>query len=269
MEAEIHDPRLDIRAFEVLPCDAIDVLFVIDNSGSMSDNQEKLIAEVPGFVDRLTQIGLGVEGGMHVGIVTTDDYRQNADGCQSLGALVTKVQGQTCGPYEAGDRFMTEADDLYEAFTCAADVGTMGSGGERPMDAALEALEGWHNRPGGCNEGFSRAGLVQHEGPSEDRAALVLVIVTDEDDKETLGEAFEWVEYLQWLRGGTLEDTAVLGLFGDSECAAEEPYKLQEFLSEMPYSFEGSICDDDFETFFADAVSFVAEGCGTSYVPEG
>ncbi len=269
-EAQSHDPRLDIPAFEVLPCEAMDILFVVDNSGSMSDNHEKLVAEVPGFVDRLTQIGLGIEGGMHVGVVTTDSYRQNAEGCQSLGAMVTEVQFQTCGPYEEGLTYMTEADSLDEAFTCAASVGTQGDGAERPLDALLEALGPWHNRPGGCNDGFSRAGVALHEGPSEERAALVVVFVTDEDDTHTIGEPWEWVEYLKWLRGGSLEDAAFLGLLGGEEvCNEQEPERLREFLDLVPYSYEGSICGDDYEEFFADAIDFVATGCGNSFLPEG
>ena len=267
--ADLWEPRLDVEPFDQYLCSAIDILFVVDNSGSMSDEQDKLVAEVPGFVDRLTELGLGVESGLHVGVVTTDDYRQNApSSCQFLGALVNKVQLQTCGPYASGARYMTEEDDLDEAFSCAAQVGALGDGSERPIDAMLAALDEWPNRPGGCNEGFSRSELAVDEHGGNERAALVVIMLTDEDDIFSIGQPAEWVEHLAWLRGGTLDDTAVIAITGDGECG-ETPTRVREFLDLLPYSYEGSMCGEDFAEVFVDAVPFVQEGCGLSYTPEG
>ncbi len=269
LAADQWEPRLDVPVLlDQYVCSALDVLFVVDNSGSMSDEQDLLIDQVPGFVQHLSQLGLGVEEGLHVGVITTDGYTQNdPDSCQTLGSLVTRVHGQPCGPYAEGFRYMTGEDDFDAAFGCAASVGALGSGSERPVDALLEALDDWTNRPGGCNEGFSRAEPLIEEHETS-RAGLVVVILTDEDDTHSIGEPAEWVEHLRWLRGGTLSDTAVITITGDESCG-EEPFKIQEFLELLPYSYEGTLCDGDFSEIFADAVPFVKEGCGHGWLPEG
>ena len=49
----------------------LDILFVIDNSGTMSDEQNSLAANFPLFIDKLS----GVEGGLpnvHIGVISTD-----------------------------------------------------------------------------------------------------------------------------------------------------------------------------------------------------
>ena len=128
-------------------CDAVDLLFVIDNSGSMADEQANLIASVPGFIDGISD-RLGVSTDYHVGVVSTDEATFNGDGCQQLGALVTKTGGDLssdaeCGPYIDGTHFITPRDDLEGAFSCAARLGIDGNGLERPngCDAHRPASE--------------------------------------------------------------------------------------------------------------------------------
>lgn len=264
----VFKPRLDVqKPVEISSCGTMDVLFVIDNSGSMSDNQEKLMEEAPGFIARLKQLGIGLEGGLHVGVVTTDAFSKNPEECRFLGGLVTRsVVYDDCGPYAEGFNFMTEQDDFDASFTCASNVGTMGSGSERQVDAAIEAIDFWHGRPGGCNEGFSRGdALLEEQGGT--RASFVLVILTDEDDKASIGSPADWVDHLEWLRGGTLEDSAIISIMGGEDCA-EEPFRLQEFLDLVPYSYEGRVCGEDFAGIFDDAVPFIADGCD-AVIPEG
>jgi len=44
-------PKLDLPDDPELPgCDSVDILFVIDDSGSMSDQQDKLTAAFPSFI---------------------------------------------------------------------------------------------------------------------------------------------------------------------------------------------------------------------------
>src|SRR5690606_38862098 len=122
------------------------LLFVIDNSGSMADEQLNLIASFPGFIDGIERT-LGPQTSYHVGVVTTDLNLFNEEPCQQIGALTTRTGGDmssdaACGPYADGARFMATHDDLSEAFACAAQVGIDGDGLERPMDALEAALHG-------------------------------------------------------------------------------------------------------------------------------
>ena len=59
-------------------CRAVDLLFVIDNSGSMEDEQANLISSFPGFIDAMKD-QLSEDLGYHVGITTSDLYAGNVD----------------------------------------------------------------------------------------------------------------------------------------------------------------------------------------------
>src|SRR5690606_30732265 len=124
---------------EAAPCVKVDLLFVIDNSGSMEDEQANLIAGFPAFVNEI-QKELADAESLHIGVVSTDEYEYNDAVCADvLGALVTQTGGEhssnaPCGPYVSGKRFMTEMDNLPQRFACAGQVGTDGDGDERPID---------------------------------------------------------------------------------------------------------------------------------------
>lgn len=247
-------------------CDAVDLLFVIDNSGSMADEQANLIASVPGFIDGITD-RLGVHTDYHVGVVSTDEATFNADGCQEIGALVTRTEGDLssesdCGPYVDGASFMTPEDDLDSAFSCAAQLGIDGNGIERPMDALDRAL---HPAEGvtACNDGFLR-----------EEALLVVVLITDEeDDADSEGDPVSWYESVLDAKGGDEERVVVLSLVGHpkpNDCiptqwtgmqGAEIATRILQFTSIFPYGYVGDICSADYEPFFAEATEHIDTVC--------
>ena len=55
-------------------CDAVDFLFVIDNSGSMADEQQQLIDSVPGFVAAIEQRLPAGTGTYHIMVTDTDPW---------------------------------------------------------------------------------------------------------------------------------------------------------------------------------------------------
>ncbi len=252
-------------------CDAVDLLFVIDNSGSMADEQANLIASVPGFIDGISD-RLGVSTDYHVGVVSTDEASFNGDGCQELGALVTKTGGDLssdaeCGPYIDGTHFITPRDDLEGAFSCAARLGIDGNGLERPMDAMLTAL---HPSEGlmACNEGFLR-----------DDALLVIVMITDEEDfEDSEGDPVSWYESVVAAKGGDEERVVVLSLVGHpkpNDCiptqwtgmmGAEIATRILQFTSIFPYGYVGDICSADYEPFFSEAIEHIDTVCS---IPAG
>ncbi len=249
------------------PCPGVDVLFVIDDSYSMADEQQNLIASFPAFSDGLlTLVGTGYD--VHVGVVTTDDYAFNEDGCTQIGALTTKTGGkeasnQMCAPFVKG-RFMTGYDDLVEDFACTARVGISGASKERPILAALEALAPEQQAPGACNAGFRR-----------DDALFVLVVVTDEDDlQDTPGLPSDWYETLVERAGGEAERIVVLSLVGtekpnacpgfqwngaDGAQIATQIIAFTEMFGDRGYV--GDVCAPDYGPFFDEALSVVASAC--------
>lgn len=249
------------------PCPGIDVLFVVDDSHSMSDEQSHLVDSFPGFSDGLlTLVGAGYD--VHVGVVTTDAYAFNEEGCTEIGALTTKTGGNDasnamCAPFSLG-RFMSKYDDLEADFACAARVGTSGDPKERPMLAALEALSPDKLAPSGCNAGFRR-----------DEALLVIVIVTDEEDlQDSPGMVEDWYEGIVERAGGDPDHVVVLSLVGTPKpnaCpdfqwngseGAEVAHQIIAF-TEMfgPRGLVGDVCASDYAPFFAEAVELVSDAC--------
>src|SRR5690606_3984673 len=100
-----------------------------------------------------------------------------------------------------GGRYMTAADDLEEAFACAATVGVDGEGIERPMDALVTALA-LSGSLAPCNDGFLR----------ED-SLLVVVLVTDEEDSgDSAGDPASWYESIVSARGDDPSRIVMLSL---------------------------------------------------------
>lgn len=256
----------DPGATEAKPCVKIDLLFVVDNSSSMKQEQVNLVASFPTFVSEIQQELADAES-LHIGVVSTDDYEHNEPPCdETLGALVTQTGGEgasaaKCGPFASGRRFMNEKDDLPNSFTCAAQVGIDGSGDEMPVDAALAALGPELAGPGACNEEFVR----------ED-ALLVLVIITDEEEDGSAGDPPQWFNAITALKGGIETNVVVLSLIGPKNpaCkdAAEIGERLTEFTEMFTYGSIGQICATNYQMFFHDAITGIAEACD-HFMPPG
>ncbi|PRP90336.1 hypothetical protein ENSA5_65330 [Enhygromyxa salina] len=262
-------------------CEQVDLLFVIDNSGSMDDKQVNLVNSVPSFISEI-QTQLADADSYHVGVITSDEYEYN-DGCDDEGAMVITTGGSdssdaVCGPYAEGYSYMTEFDDLDIAFPCAAKVGTDGDGDERPMQTMQAALSPEMNEPGGCNEGFLR-----------DDALLVIVIITDEEDDHeaegcsensypgSSGDPPDWFEEVVEAKGGVEQNVVVLALVGppgpdpatcpaidkcDSDFdGAEVAERIVSFTTMFTNGFVGRVCEPSYGEFFSEAVGVISTAC--------
>lgn len=265
-------------------CKKVDLLFVIDDSGSMADEQLDLAASVPGFIAAM-QNELAETEGYNIGVITTDLYIFDVSCAPlSVGNLVTRTGGefssnQQCGPYSSGLRFMTENDNLDDKFNCAARVGVSGDGDERPMEALLTALRPPLTDPGGCNEGFVR-----------DDALLVVVIITDEeDDHETEatacdqtplpgspGDPGSWFQDLVEVKGGEEDKIVVVSLVGPDAAAgtmcpaldkcnggvvgAEVAPRILELTRMFTYGFIGPVCED-YGPIFQESIAVIKTAC--------
>jgi hypothetical protein len=176
---------------------ALDVLFVIDNSLSMEQEQSALASSFSQFLGTLTgysvNVGLPLRLDLHVGVVSTDMgagpwalpscEAPNGDdgklqsmprlpGCTppddrfisattSGGVVLTSNvrQGQSCA---SG---CSPSDQVADAFSCIARLGAGGCGFEQPLAALLRALEP------ATTPGFLRP-----------QSALAVIVLSDEDD---------------------------------------------------------------------------------------
>jgi hypothetical protein len=164
-----------------------DILFVIDDSGSMSEEQANLRANLSSFVQALASAPIANE--FQVGVTTTaiSDFNGSttyASGPSSgvpfpNGALVAIDQGggtPTAGDFVyangafGGTRILAAGSPtLVQDFQANVLVGTAGTGKEQAFLAARRALDA--SVAGGVNVGFLRPG-----------ARLAIVFVSDEDD---------------------------------------------------------------------------------------
>lgn len=266
-------------------CKNVDILFVIDNSGSMGDNQESLISSFPGFVSAI-QKGLSGVASYHIGVVTTDTYKHNEPGCTAIGDLVTRTGGidsskSTCGPFTSGRRYMDETEpDLAGKFACAAKVGVGGADDERVARALLNAVAPANNAQGACNEGFSRKDSL-----------LIAVLITDEDDAPAIdpacdpnkppiecqthgsgGTSEDWYDELVAAKGGVHENIVVLSLIGEKEnntCGALFAKKLLSLTVRFGENgFIGDVCATSYDDFFAATLPIIDTACAGYVEPK-
>jgi hypothetical protein len=172
--------KVETKDIPAVPRRDIDILFLIDDSGSMKEEQDSLKANFSKFMGVLETLDGGMPS-VHIGVATSDLGSSGNDG------TVAAVPGTGCiGHGDDGvmrtasminGQFISDTDDgsggrsrnysgtLEDAFAAIADVGTNGCGIEQHLGAVQRALE----NP--ANAGFLRDG-----------AYLAVVVIGDEDD---------------------------------------------------------------------------------------
>jgi hypothetical protein len=173
VEAEPPE-RQSLVVAQVLPAEytAVDVLFVIDDSRSMMDEQEQLAIWSSELFDVLSLSGELAD--LHVAVISSSVSIPGLEGCEYAGDGAFHVGGAAL----QGDRFIRDVagelarernyeGTLTQTFAEMARVGDDGCGFEQPFEATRLALAG--SVPG--TEEFLR-----------DEALLLVVFVTDEDD---------------------------------------------------------------------------------------
>ncbi len=148
-------PR-DVQTFTLpaVPNPAVDVLLVVDDSGSMGDDQEVLASNFGAFISRFRSENVD----FHLGVVTTDMEAPNRSG-RLVAPFLTPV-----------------TPNLEQAFRSMVLLGSNGSSDERGLDAAHGALS--DPLASGPNQGFLR--------PKTD---LAVVVLTDETDHSRISPA--------------------------------------------------------------------------------
>lgn len=147
-EAGVYN-QVQIDAFTQAPNDEVDLLFVIDNSNSMREEQEALIRAFTDFMLELEN----ANSKFHLGVLSTSADSDDPDR--------GKLRGDP--PY------LTIEDDYLREFATRAAVGTSGSDKEKGLEAAAAAVS--DTMLSGPNAGFLR-----------DDANFLITFVSDEED---------------------------------------------------------------------------------------
>jgi hypothetical protein len=161
------------------PATGVDLLFVVDDSGSMAEEQQALAQDYFGPFLTALETALGGRPDLHIGVISTNmgagPYTitnctgggdQGAlqvggfDGCPALdGSYISDVSDG------AGGRTVNYTGTIGEVFSCQAQLGTTGCGFEQPLASLAASLTNLGNA------GFFR-----------DDAVLGIVFLGDEDD---------------------------------------------------------------------------------------
>jgi len=277
-------------------CDGkIDFLFVISAQGTMKDQQERLIAAFPGFIEAIDQRYPDFD--VHILVADPDsgwlisDCSVCTDDCDpqgappycgamlepcdkgEIGAGVTFPSGTAASnrrcELDSGRRYITSGQqDMAEAFSCIAQVGTGGGGATgQAMVAALQPAINNPDDEDACNRGFLR-----------NDALLVVTIIMDSYDQFSLGTVDEWIGALRTAKNNDDDAFMVLVLTTDVDvdydqlCHPEEfnPNKnrLRSLAEGVTHGFIGSICLPTYDDWFKEHVGHLVDLCD-DFVPPG
>lgn len=225
--------------FTQLETPEVDILFVVDNSCSMGEEQASLSANFQSFIDFAEAEQLDY----HISVVSTD---ASAD-CTSLGGeRPSDLDQGKCGYFANGDgdnrrtdpswRIITPAStpNPSDAFATVVDQGVNGSGEERGLQAAYLALTA--PRLVGWNDGFLRPD-----------AYLALVFLSDEEDHSSPTVDF-YVNFFRGIKGfrssHLFSASAIVGDYPDGCGSAVSGARYVQVAERTGGIFE-SICTPD------------------------
>jgi hypothetical protein len=258
-------------------CAYIDVVFFVDISASMSEEQTNLAANFPAFVKVLDDYVaedddvLGYRLGVTNSSIIADGNTMGLDG--ELASSSLKLMGfgtEDCldpnEPWIDGPGANVASD-----FSCIAQRpiptglnNLSDNGRERPLDALEFFLE--KSGPNGVNEGF-------HQG--ED-SLLVIVNLTDEDDDaqySTSNPAQAKAALDAFAQGEDRYVVVTIAGPGPGSCdsafgSAIEAEILREFTDLVPNGSFGDICQGDLAQPLADALELITTSCN-AFPPPG
>jgi hypothetical protein len=266
-------------------CESMDIVFVVDDSGSMQEEQTNLATNFPQFAAVLDayEVAPGQPLDYRVALTTTGRTITTTLSVPPLPPIPLTEQGDngafrnTCG---SPKRWIDRADgNLGATLACRANVGTSGPGAaEMPLYTPMLGLN--ERIVDGTNAGFLR-----------DDALLAIVMITDEDDCSrtddniTMGpadnicapgpaghvgadDAIAFYDALKgdrgrWAAAVIAGPTACSSGFGD----AAEATKLKQFVSSMNMGTPSqngifsSICDGNLATSLQAALDTFQAAC--------
>jgi hypothetical protein len=279
-DAGPNGPRPD-GAVSTQRCQKMDILFVVDDSGSMAEEQDNLATNFPMFANVLNayEVEAGLPLDYRVAITTTG---RDVAYTQIIPAIPPLIPETSVPMNEQGDdgefrqscgmtrRWLERGDpNMATTFACAADVGTDGPGLEMQLYASELALSPPMST--GLNAGFLR-----------DDALLAVVYLTDENDCSRRDNNFSfaatepcttvpvqsWVDFFDNLKGerGRWATAVIAGPndctsdFGDAAAAT----RLQEFVNLTgDNAVFSSICEGNLSGALQQALDTFTSACET------
>ncbi len=223
----------------------VDILFVVDNSGSMGAHQGNLSRNVAKFTSIFTKSSVL---DYNIGIVTTD---MSGGGWGSSRACC----GQLVGSTRVVNKNTLNADVILARNFL---VGTSGSATEAVFDPVAAALN--PTNLAGWNSGFYRQD-----------ASLVVIFMTDAEDQSDYENPQSLYNFLLNLKKGKASSILAFGVIVPTKdtmsCARDDgrtPAKIERFLGMVQNSKNNimNICDPDYGTRLANMAKDIVDKVG-------
>lgn len=230
--------RTETDTWYQAPNNQVDILWVIDNSTSMTEEQDTLARGFASFTGQMEASGTD----FHIGVISTSfDYADT-----TRGVLI-------------GDPpYLTNADDYEEEFKIRAQMGIGGSDKEKGLEASAWALS--PTMTTGPNAGFLRTD-----------AQLLVVVVSDEEDcsdegalegqpanacylqDEKLVPVYEYVAFFQGLKA-TPDMVQVGAIVGVQDGACEDAFPSDRYalVAGLTGGLLGDICLSDWSSMLTE-----------------
>jgi hypothetical protein len=223
----------------------LDILFVVDNSGSMQDRQAHLARRIGGFFERIQNLD------WRVGIITTDPYLYDP-----ISGRYNPLADGALIQYPNNQYFLQRSDGLdfaREQFQKTIYRPEVGNGHERGIYNTYRAIERSQNPVNSVNQRLNRF--------FRSDAALVAVILSDED--ETLVDGIgrplphqhksDGVELMKlvrntWGQNKLFQFNSIIVRPGDYDCLGpnEKFGYLLDHLSQRSGGLTTDICAADY-----------------------
>ena len=264
---------------EARQCDKMDIVFVVDNSGSMQEEQSNLASNFPMFAQTIKAytVSNGQPLDFRVALTTTGrdvDYQIDLGG--GFGTLPQSEQGEN-GEFRNNcnntKRWLEPTDASMETvLACRANVGTSGPSIEMPLLMSKWSLA---ERAADTNTGFIRPD-----------ALLAIVMITDEDDASTTENNFtmdatgtsptnfnpqDMVNFLDTTKGNRTRWAAGV-IAGQGNCSssfgnAADAVRLKQFVdlangNGSTQAVFSSICDGNLQNGLKSALDTFQAACG-------
>ena len=239
---KVLPPDVRVDTYMQQSASQVDVLWVVDNSGSMAPRQENLAKNFQSFIDLFSKGSID----FRIGVTTTDIFKQP-------------------GQLRGSPRVLTPSTpSLASAFANNSKVGIQGSPYEAGLQSAQLVLENYQRLnadqvsaqeackvscPNGSNNTQCRANCETNNGIEFLRpgAYLYLIFVSDEDDESSQDVRAFWRSF-ETAKGigndGTVTTAAIVGS-SPNGCGATPGARYQA-MSTLTGGDVGNICDADF-----------------------
>ncbi|WP_413557458.1 hypothetical protein [Bdellovibrio sp. HCB209] len=230
------------QSFEVKANADIDVLFVVDNSASMLEEQRNISSKIDGFMSLIKGMN------WHVALTTTDPNSNTTAPDKSVRAWGDgqlrpfDSDGGSLYVLKASSHSLSSAQSMLSA---ALNVGVSGSGHERGIYASHRSIERTSNTP--ANQDFFRQ-----------NSKLVVILISDEDEcssgigncqNNAAKSAPENLVKLVQERFGAEKVFgfhSIIKAASDTACSTAAFAPVYESLSKLTGGVIGSVCASDY-----------------------